>query len=93
MRKIYRSIYSILVSRVIISKRAETKYLLEYFSRYLYYLSINKDSLDGKLGSSNNIKLYKKLFDTKISELGISEDREDDKIAKNYILLEQRLEL
>jgi len=55
----------------------------------LYYLSINKDSLDGKLGSSNNTKLYKKLFDTKISELGISEDREDDKIAKNYILLEQ----
>ncbi len=78
---------------VIISKRAETKYLSKYIFRHLYYLSINRDLLDGKLDLSNSTKLYKKLFDIKINKLDILEDREDNKIVKYYILLKQRLKL
>jgi len=81
------------VSRVIISKRAETKYLSKYIFRYLYYLSINRNLLDGKSDLSNNTKLYRKFFDTKINKLDILEDREDNKIVKYYILLKQQLEL
>ncbi len=87
MRKIYKLIYSILVSCVIISKRAETKYLSEYFFKYLYYLSTNKNLSNGKSDSSENTKLYKKLFDTKISKLDMSKDRKDNKTVRNYILL------
>ncbi len=83
----------ILVSRVIIFKRAETKYLSKYISRYLYYLSINRNLLDDKLDLSNNTKLYRKFSNTKINKLDILEDREDNKIVKYYILLKQRLEL
>jgi len=81
------------VSRVIIFKRAETKYLSKYISRYLYYLSINRNLLDDKLDLSNNTKLYRKFSNTKINKLDILEDREDNKIVKYYILLKQRLEL
>jgi len=93
MRKIYKLIYSILASRVIMSKRTKTKYLLKYISRHLHYLSINRDLLNSKLDSSNNIKLYKKLFDTKINKLDMLEDKENNKIAKYYILLRQQLRL
>jgi len=78
---------------VIISKRAETKYLLEYIFRYLYYLSINRNLLNNKLDLFNNTKLYRKFFDTKINKLDILEDRKDNKIVKYYILLKQQLEL
>ncbi len=88
MRKIYKLIYSILVFCVIISKRIETKYLLKYIFRHLYYLSINRDLLNNKLDLSNNIKLYKKLFNTKINKLDILKDRKDNKIIKYYILLQ-----
>jgi len=81
------------VSCVIISKRAETKYLLKYIFRYLYYLSINRDLLDSKSDLSNSTKLYRKFFNTKINKLNILEDKEDNKIVKYYILLKQRLEL
>jgi len=93
MRKIYKLIYSILVSCVIIFKRIETKYLLKYISRYLYYLSINRDSINNKLNLSNNIKLYKKSFDTKINKLDILENENNNKIVKCYVLLKQRLRL
>ena len=79
--------------RVIISKRAETKYLSEYLFKYLYYFFTNKDLSDGKSDLSENTKLYKKLFDTKISELDISKDKENSKIVRSYILLKQQLEL
>ncbi len=81
------------MSRVIISKRIETKYLSKYIFRYLYYLSINRDLLDNKSDLSNSTKLYRKLFDTKINKLDILEDKKDNKIVKYYILLKQRLEL
>ncbi len=81
------------MSCVIISKRAETKYLSEYFSKYLYYFFINKNLSDDKSDLSENTKLYRKFFDTKISKLDISEDREDGKTIRNYILLKQQLEL
>ncbi len=93
MQKIYKLIYLILVSCVIISKRVETKYLLKYISRYLYYLSTNRDLLNNKLNLSNNIKLYRKLFDTKINKLNMLKNKEDNKIIKYYILLKQQLEL
>jgi len=53
----------------------------------LYYLFINKDLLNNKLDLSNNIKLYKKFFNTKINKLNILKDKEDNKIVKYYILL------
>jgi len=81
------------VSCVIISKRTETKYLSKYIFRYLYYLFINRDLLDDKLDLSNNTKLYRKLFDTKINKLDMLENKKDNKIAKYYILLKQRLRL
>ncbi len=93
MRKIYKSIYSILVFCVIISKRAKTKYLSKYIFRHLYYLSINRDLLNDKLDLSNNTKLYKKLLNTKINKLDILEDKENNKIVKYYILLKQQLKL
>jgi len=75
------------VSCVIIFKKAETKYLLKYIFRYLYYLSINRDLLNNKLNLSNSIKLYRKLFDTKINKLDILEDKNNNKIVKYYFLL------
>ncbi len=93
MRKIFKSIYSILVSCVIIFKRAKTKYLLKYIFRYLYYLSINRDLLNNKLDVFYNIKLYRKFFDTKINKLDILENRDSNKIVKYYILLKQQLKL
>ncbi len=78
---------------VIISKRTETKYLSEYIFRYLYYFSINRDLFDNKSDLSNNTKLYKKKFDTKINKLDILENKKDNKIVKYYILLRQQLEL
>ena len=93
MRKIYKLIYSILVFRVIIFKKAKTKYLLKYISRYLYYFFINRSLLNNKLSLFNNIKLYKKFFDTKINKLGILEDKNNNKIVKYYILLKQQLRL
>jgi len=83
----------ILVSCVIIFKRVETKYLSKCIFRYLYYLSINGDLLNSKLDLSNNIKLYRKFFNTKINKLDILEDKNNNKIAKYYILLKQQLEL
>ncbi len=93
MRKICGPIYSILAPRVIMSKRAETKYLSRCFSRHLYHLSINKGPLDDKLGSSNDAKSYGKPFDTKISEIDMSTNEEGDKVAKRHALLGQRLGL
>ncbi len=93
MQKIYKPIYSILVFCVIISKRAETKYLSEYFFKYLYYLSTNKDLSDNKSDLSKNTKLYRKFFDTKISKLDISKNKKDSKTVRSYILLKQQLEL
>jgi len=78
MRKICKLIYSVLASRVIISKTTKTKYLLKYLFRHLYYLFINRDLLNSNSSSSNNNKLYKKLFNTKISKLDILEDKEDN---------------
>jgi len=78
---------------IIISKRAETKYLSEYLFKYLYYLFTNKDLSDSKSDLSENTKLYKKFFDTKISELDMSKNRENNKTVRNYILLKQQLEL
>ncbi len=92
MQKIYKLIYLILVFRVIIFKKAKTKYLLKYLFRYLYYLFINKYLYNNKLNLSNNIKLYRKSFNTKISKLNIFKDKENNKIAKYYILLRQQLE-
>lgn len=74
MRKICESIYSILTSRVIMFKRVETKYLLKCFFKHLHNFSINNDLLNDKLNSFNDVKLYKKLFDTKINELNMLED-------------------
>lgn len=59
----------------------------------MHYLSTNKDLINNKLDLSNNIKLYKKLFDTKISKLNILENKKNNKIVSNYILLKQQLEL
>ena len=59
----------------------------------MYYFFINKDLLNSKLDLSNNIKLYKKLFNTKINKLDILENKEDNKIVKYYILLKQQLKL
>jgi len=59
----------------------------------LYYLFINKDLFNNKLDLFNNIKLYKKLFNTKINKLNILEDKKDNKIVKYYILLKQQLRL
>ncbi len=88
MRKIYEPIYLILASRVIMSKRAKTKYLSKYISRHLHYLSTNRDLLNDKSSSSNDTKLYKKFFHTKINKLDILEDKNNNKIVKYYILLE-----
>ena len=77
----------ILIFCIIIFKKIETKYLLEYIFRYLYYLSINRDLLNNKLNLSNNIKLYKKLFNTKINKLNILENKNSNKIVKYYTLL------
>ncbi len=93
MRKIYKLIYSILAFRVIMFKRVETKYLLKYIFRYLYYLSTNRDLFNNKLDLFNNIKLYKKFFDTKINKLDILENKDNNKIVKYYVLLKQQLEL
>ncbi len=93
MRKICQPIYSILASCVIIFKRVETKYLLEYLFKYLYYFFTDKDLSNDKLDLSKNTKLYKKFFDTKISELDILKDKKNNKIIRNYILLKQQLEL
>ncbi len=93
MQKIYKLIYLILASCVIILKRAKIKYLSKYLFKYLYYLFINKDLSNNKLNLSKDIKLYKKFFDTKINKLNISKNKEDNKIVKNYILLRQQLKL
>ena len=77
----------ILIFCIIIFKKIETKYLLEYIFRYLYYLSINRDLLNNKLNLSNNIKLYKKLFNTKDNKLNILENKNSNKIVKYYTLL------
>jgi len=83
----------ILISCIIISKKIEIKYLLEYIFRYLYYFSINKNLFNSKLDLSNNIKLDKKFFNTKINKLDILENKKNNKIIKYYILLEQQLKL
>ncbi len=93
MQKIYKLIYLILVSCVIIFKRAKIKYLLKYIFRYLYYLFINRDLLNNKLDLFNNIKLYRKFFDTKINKLDILENKNNNKVIKYYILLKQQLRL
>jgi len=78
MRKIYKLIYLILAFRVIISKRVETKYLLKCIFKHLYYLFINRNLFNNKLDLFNNIKLYKKFFDTKINKLDMLEDKKDN---------------
>ncbi len=80
MRKIYKSIYSILVFCVIIFKRVEIKYLLKYIFKYLYYLSFNRNLFNSKLNLSNNIKLYRKIFDTKINKLDILKNKKLTKL-------------
>jgi len=59
----------------------------------LHYFSTNRDLINNKLDLFNNIKLYKKLFNTKISKLNILENKKNNKIVSNYILLKQQLEL
>ncbi len=81
------------MSCVIISKKAETKYLSEYIFRHLYYFFINRDLLNNKSDLSDNTKLYRKLSDTKINKLDILEDKENNKIVKYYTLLKQQLKL
>ncbi len=81
------------MSCIIISKIIEIKYLIKYFLRHLYYLSINRNLTNSKLNLFNNIKLYKKLFNTKISKLDILKNKEDNKIIKYYTLLKQQSEL
>ena len=93
MRKICESIYSILALRVIMFRRINTKYLSKCSLRHLYYSFINRDSIDSKLDSSNNIRLYEKFFNTKISEFDILKNEKNDKLISNYILLRQQLEL
>ena len=88
MRKICESICSILAFRVIMLKRAKTKYLLKYLFKYLHYLFINKDLFNNKLNSFNNIKLYKKFFNIKINKLDILKDKDNNKII-NVIMLDQ----
>jgi len=68
-------------------RRIDTKYLLECSLRYLYYLSTNRDLINNKLDLSNNIKLYKKFFDTKISKLDILKNMKDNKIVNCYTLV------
>ncbi len=77
----------ILAFRIIIFKRIETKYLLKYIFRYLYYFFINKDLFNNKLNSFNNIKLYKKFFNIKINKLDILKDKDNNKII-NVIMLD-----
>ncbi len=68
-------------------RRIDTKYLLECSLRYLYYLSTNRDLINNKLDLSNNIKLYIKFFDTKISKLDILKNKKDNKIVNCYTLV------
>ena len=53
----------------------------------MYYLFINRDLLNSKLSLSNNTKLYKKFFDTKINKLDILEDKKDNKIFKIFYFI------
>jgi len=75
------------VSCVIISRRANIKYLLEYSLRHLYYFFTNKDQINSKLNLFNNIKLYEKFFDTKISKLDILDNKKDNKTINHFTLL------
>lgn len=92
MRKICESIYSILVSRLIIDRIISTKYLFEYFLKYYNYLSISRESIDCKLDSSIDNMLYKKLLETKIKTIDISIDKKNNKLVSSYCLLKQQLE-
>ncbi len=87
MRKIYKSIYLILVFCVIIFKRVEIKYLSKYIFKYLYYLSINRNLFNSKLNLSNNTKLYRKIFDTKISVI-VDLDFNSNGLACSILILE-----
>jgi len=82
MRKICESICSILAFRVIMLKRAKTKYLLKYLFKYLHYLFINKDLFNNKLNLFKNAKLYKKFFDIKISELDMLKNEKTIKLLE-----------
>lgn len=93
MRKICELIYLILAFRIIIFRRINTKYLLKCFLKHLYYSFINKDLINSKLNLSNNIKLYKKFFNTKINKFNILKNKKNNKIISNYILLRQQLKL
>ncbi len=93
MQKIYKLIYLILAFCVIMFKRTKTKYLLKCIFRHLYYFFINRDLLNNKLDLSNNIKLYRRLFNSKINKLDILKNKNNNKVVKYYILLRQQLEL
>jgi len=89
MRKTRESIYSILVSRLIISKIIETKCLLECLLRHFCYLLINRESFDCRLDSSNDERLYRKSSNTHIKEIDMFVDKVSNKSIKSYCLLKQ----
>jgi hypothetical protein len=74
-------------------RRANTKYLLGCSLRHLHYSSINRDSTNDKLGLSNDVILYEKSSNTKISEFDMLEEEEGDKVVNSHALLRQRLGL
>jgi len=59
----------------------------------LHYSSINRDSTNDKLGLSNDVILYEKSSNTKISEFDMLEEEEGDKVVNSHALLRQRLGL
>jgi len=87
MRKTCKLIYLILASRLIIFKIIETKYLLKYLLRHLHYLLINRKLINCKLNLFNNNKLYKKFSNINIKEINIFINKINDKLIKNYYLL------
>jgi len=75
------------------SKKIDTKYLSKCSLRHLHYFSTNRDLINNKLDLFNNIKLYKKFFNTKINKLDILKNKKNSKIVNYYTLLRQQLEL
>ena len=59
----------------------------------MHYFSTNRDLINNKLDLFNNIKLYKKFFNTKINKLDILKNKKNNKIVNYYTLLRQQLEL
>lgn len=91
MRKTRESIYSILISCLIISKIAKTKYLLRYLLKHFRYFSINRKLSNCKSNLFNNNNLYKKSSNIYIKEIDIFIEKANNKSIKSYYLLKQLL--